>query len=844
MINSHWHHVHQKELETLWKGSESLKVHQKEKLDEVTRILESLQEQVSRTERNSKRLLQLLRGPDEGDQINPDIHLQPINDIATLEASLSTLHLSTTDLKKQQILLESLSFQNRSARRSAIPEAHRKTFRWAFHRKSDSSEMDLLKWLKHGDRIFWVSGKPGSGKSTFMKFIAECKETTEALNTWSYPKVTVVASHYFWCSGTKIQKSQQGLLQTLLFEIFRQCPRLIRVVCEDRWSLNEDIRRPWNVSELHEALQAISGNHSLGVKFCFFIDGLDEYEGDHLEFCSALKALSISAHIKLCLASRPWNAFQDAFGKSCPKLYIHDLTRGDIEAYTTDRLKSHPRWQELEEETSNPERLVREIVERSSGVFLWVFLVTKLLREGLTEYNSFWDLRKRLDSFPDDLEPFFKHILETVEPFHHNKMASTLSIAVARGEPMDVLIYHFHDMEYEDQNYVITMPFEEYSGRRAKTLGKNIGRQLNGRCRGLLDVDQHGVVNFLHRTVADFLNLGEMSSFLTMKAPPEFSANLSLLKAFSALLKSRGFPTLHSDIDDLRRDRKSKPHLRDVLEYAALAAEENDLCKASSFRILDDLDHCIMTIEEEMDTVSKFRDHVLQFKLLDYLRHKVPKQPSYLSYCKQPVLVHAAFPQYPLLTFITKVEEARKQQERDDQKFDIWPRKTIDLLGCLLDLGQNCNTLFRADQLGRSTTPWAYILGRMIGNYGGRRGPFMAECFISGLQGDLFTSFLSNGARPNARIHRVEPAVALGTVAWADFLFLSFDFPSVVSHELKYLTVLDDFMLGADFSEIGESLDDLYPGEWTFENSREFREGFTANFSPIYIAFYRWAHLS
>ena len=173
------------------------------------------------------------------------------------------------------------------------------------------------------------------------------------------------------------------------------------------------------------------------------------------------------------------------------------MTRGDIKTYTTDRLRTHPRWGDLQAETSNPEWLIHKTVERSSGVFLWVFLVTKLLREGLTEYNSFWDLRKRLESFPSDLEQFFKHILETVEPFHHNKMATTLSIAVAKGGPMDIMIYHFHDLEYEDKDFAILMPLEELNKRRWKDVGEKTARQLNGRCRGLLEVDNLGKVNFL-----------------------------------------------------------------------------------------------------------------------------------------------------------------------------------------------------------------------------------------------------------------------------------------------------------------------------------------------------------
>lgn len=79
-------------------------------------------------------------------------------------------------------------------------------------------------------------------------------------------------------------------------------------------------------------------------------------------------------------------------------------------------------------------------------------------------------------------------------------------------------------------------------------------------------------------------------------------------------------------------------------------------------------------------------------------------------------------------------------------------------------------------------------------------------------------SFLSNGARPNARVYRLTADGVAGSVAWADFLFITFKFPSDMIHESMYLDVLDDFMVGVDFGEISEDLDDLYPGKWNFEN--------------------------
>lgn len=50
------------------------------------------------------------------------------------------------------------------------------------------------------------------------------------------------------------------------------------------------------------------------AKFYFFIDGVDDCSGDHSEMVHLLKDFSKLPNVKLCVASRPWNVFEDASG--------------------------------------------------------------------------------------------------------------------------------------------------------------------------------------------------------------------------------------------------------------------------------------------------------------------------------------------------------------------------------------------------------------------------------------------------------------------------------------------------------------------------------------------------
>jgi hypothetical protein len=472
-------------------------------------------------------------------------------DIKSLENLMSRLSLSESNVAKEQKILKSLNFESRAARFQSVPEAHRRTYGWIFESQNHtpssalSAKGNLLVWLKTGEDWFWVSGKPGSGKSTLMKYIASHPKTPKVLSAWASPKPVVIANHYFWSAGTPMQRSLGGLLRALLYDIFRQLPDLIETTCTERWTKPKEqlSHEDWYISELYAVLKRISVQKSISAKFCFFIDGLDEFEGDHVEFCATLRELTKSPHVKICVSSRSWNVFEDSFGYNLTtKLYMHELTLNDIRVYTESRMREHPRWSELHIEGESAAWLIDQITKRAAGVFLWVFLVTQLLRSGLTEYDSFSDMKKRLDSVPRDLESFFKHILESVEPFYHEKMAATLRIALAAKQPALTAIYGFHEKECDDEDYALKLAIRTSDLSQTKAKQKQITRRLIARCRGLLEVNSSSDrVEFLHRTVMDYLRSQEMTEYLNQKVPVGFDPNLSLLRAFLAYLKSTRF---------------------------------------------------------------------------------------------------------------------------------------------------------------------------------------------------------------------------------------------------------------------------------------------------------------
>lgn len=320
--------------------------------------------------------------------------------VSSICAGFSKLSLETRVFQKEAQILASLNYSDRMVRHENIPDAHSTTFKWSLRETEETEETEakygkLRRWLTADDALFWVSGKPGSGKSTFMKWTASRDETKKSLAAWAGKHELLIVSHYFTIYGTPMQRSLEGLLRSLVFGILVRKPMLISKFLVDRWERSWEQPR-WTQPEL-EALLRLCGaeTESLPGRICYFIDGLAEFEGDHLDICQTLKQLSQSPFIKVCVSSRPWNVFEDALGdKPDLKLYMHELTCNDIRSYTESRLQEHIRWNSLQKEAGcvSSQFLIDEVVVKSNGVFLWVTLVVRLLREGLTNDDGLFDL--------------------------------------------------------------------------------------------------------------------------------------------------------------------------------------------------------------------------------------------------------------------------------------------------------------------------------------------------------------------------------------------------------------------------------------------------------------------
>lgn len=757
------------------------------------------------------------------DHISGSPKLPHAADIEGLRDLLAKVQLSERDMVREQEVLGSLYYEHYSERYRSILPAHKNTFSWVFNPANTLGEgKRLLQWLRQGRGVFWITGKPGSGKSTMMKFLCDDAQTFAVLQKWACGKKLAIISHYFWWSGTRMQKSQEGLFRSILYGIFQRCPELIQKVCLKRWEAAipetgirwHSIQAPWTVDELLTVITSIHGLSELPIKFCIFIDGLDEYQGDHMEICKIIQRLgAASQDIKLCVASRPWNEFEQAFRRGQQLIEMHQLTRDDILAYTRARLTEHWAWTTMAVNTDLANSLIHLILRHAEGVFIWVVIVTQEIREGLSNYDSMEDLYRRLQGFPLHLGDFFQHILQSVDPFYHQKMSTALQLCLAASEPLELPIFDFHEQEYADPDYALKLQILQSTEEAAEESCKIMERRLRGWCKGLLQVQKRSghAVQFLHRTVRDFLQTPELSAFLRMKAPVYFSANLSLIKAYTAWMKSRTFYNkpeqihFHDDNGDFPSQHEAPFHWMTTGLLSAAHEVEHKQDQISSqilteaFRHIDEFERSAVELENQGQikiesyeddyvrikyTARLFREHVFRHDLVLYLSHKVILEPGCLT--------NSGTIRYGMNRYI----ETFSQTARPESFYDEF-RKGIQRV---LESEEDPNE--EEDMDGWSSSPFATLLV----SWEERTGSF--HWVVQLIRMRLISLFLKFGADPNASLN------ALGWNPCRVMVAIPLELESDRYNGDTYILELDSlFQYGADAEAKMEGEDQDFPDE-------------------------------
>ncbi|KAK3623542.1 hypothetical protein LTR56_011801 [Elasticomyces elasticus] len=588
--------------------------------------------------------------------------------------------------RREDEVLQNLEFPGMNRRLVYVDESSAGTFDWTFHDRpvieycghETSLNNPLPEWLRAHNRLFLVRGKAGSGKSTLMKHVSGHEHTSVLLREWADALNCrlVMGNIFFWKAGTHLEKTREGLLRSLLYQVLRVCRDWIPAVLPLRWQ-SPRIRSShfetvsWSCQELARAVSKLvvqMQDEACNVCFCFFIDALDEYEGDQGLLVQDLLSLLATPRVKICASSRPRNLLDTTFGgpQNASNLTVHEFTRPDIRRFVENELGTHQWYARLAAlDAQGAAEIIEDIQRRAEGVFLWVVLVVKELRKELNELGSLEELATRLRLLPPDLPGFFDLIFDNIDVVYRSFMAKLLLLLLDNDYPIYITAAHFLYEDCKDQN-VAFGSMSTLAG--AETLQRSTD-QAKSRilkwCGDLVVVQQDRCpvtgagpiyslhrewVQFSHRSVQDYLQISRVHQRLEQYAGFDFEGPATLCRISLAHLRLIGHALTeekHIDEDESQVDEDhTLPALAEQIMRGALACERMNKDPAVRvMRILDQVltdsfqrvlgstwPYFIVGREyhdvDEPDPKAAFLALVASYGLNGYLRHEMASWSS------------------------------------------------------------------------------------------------------------------------------------------------------------------------------------------------------------------------
>ena len=348
-------------------------------------------------------------------------------------------HLQRQDeLRLQEKFMDGLHFPEILSREERIKDAHKKTFQWIFDETGKSMRpwSNFVEWLREGSRTYWINGKPGSGKSTLMNYIRQDPRTRRHLIDWAGTKELLTPAFFFWASGSALQRSTEGFLRSMLYQILFSHHELIPLIQREEEEAQTSVNPliAWTEKRLLQKLKIAAREVSKFCRICFFIDGLDEFAGDYHRLIDLIKLIVDNSEIKCCFSSRPEKAFNNEFSFS-HTMRLQDLTRDDIEVFVDAELDNFRQVRDLPAKLEWERRCLRnKIVDKADGVFLWVELVVKSQVVGIRNEDSLKILQERFDSLPTEVEGLYSRMLSRIDKLYYREAAWYLHFAlIAHG---------------------------------------------------------------------------------------------------------------------------------------------------------------------------------------------------------------------------------------------------------------------------------------------------------------------------------------------------------------------------------------------------------------------------
>ncbi|CAN9412095.1 unnamed protein product [Alternaria alternata] len=409
---------------------------------------------------------------------------------------------SPSDDRKRQAFMDSLWFYQIDARYATIKNAHVKTCKWLLRTSEHTEWLDPARLPSHHG-FLWIKGKPGTGKSTLMKFAFG--QASKSRNS------NIVVAFFFNASGETLEKTVIGMYRSLLLQLLEKIPTL---QCNpgslSLTSSTISADHQWTRHSLEDQLQQAVLTLGETPVICF-IDALNECEQwqvrSMISFFEHLGELAVSSgrSFRVCLSSRHYPEVTIQRGISLVLEGQEGHTQ-DINNYLESALRIGS--------SAQAQKIRKDLQEKSSGVFMWVVLVVDMLNEEY-EGGRIHALERRLKQTPADLHALFQDIL-TRDSNDKEELILCLQWVLFAKQPLQPEQLYLAILAGTEPDALTTQHHQEVT---LETTRKFLLRSS----KGLTEITKtkNKKVQFIHESVRNFL----LKENGLSKIWPEFANN-------------------------------------------------------------------------------------------------------------------------------------------------------------------------------------------------------------------------------------------------------------------------------------------------------------------------------
>ncbi|RDW58337.1 hypothetical protein BP5796_12267 [Coleophoma crateriformis] len=445
--------------------------------------------------------------------------------------------------------------------------------------------------------ILWLFGKPGSGKSTLL--LKLLRESLRSTNLRSLRRMLIdctgnempmsseqpqnqsvstslgesddasiqhkVVVSYFYNFRNKKEIDDERMLQSILFQILTQEPRLFllfRTKYLQLRKLGSKGSNLWTYGDMIVIFQNIINFKGFRLRIELFLDAVDESKHSSRIMNMLYQKLTDCTRsdiiFKLIVARRPMESFHEL--PSDRKIYLEAHNSEDIDKLINEGVEKIERTLENFSDRVDFVRqsfldFQKSLRKRANGVILWVSIALVAVQNDCARGGfKITGMMHTLDALPSDLEELYIHIIKQLRMQKQDEVENVkhkLHWATHSGRTLTVNEF-FHAIAISEilcATFVQPLRLEDMLIPHSKLEG--VRTTLSSSCGGFLEVQspQQGnglydpesfIVQLIHRSVRTFLEKEEAGPFRAVKHECNLKIAQACIHYLRISLGSRG----------------------------------------------------------------------------------------------------------------------------------------------------------------------------------------------------------------------------------------------------------------------------------------------------------------